>query len=530
MNTPSGADTGLLAPVRVGAPAEQATSDEAWLRAMLDAEVGLVRAQASLGVVPQRAADAIAKTASTDVLDPRTLAQVARGAANPVVGLVSALTAAVAATDPAAADYVHRGSTSQDIMDTAAMLVAHRTSTLILADLRSVAAALARLAEQHQNTAMPGRTLAMHAVPTTFGLKAAGWLQGVLDAAQWLERLRTYGMPAQLGGAAGTLAGYAQYARIHADSLHPSPPATSTTAPTNATSSSPDAAPRSSIFDPAPRADTTSTSTSIPTSAFDAAEYISHLIAAFSTQVGLAEPVLPWHAVRTPFAELGAALAAVTGALGKIALDVQTLSRTEIAEAAEPAQAGRGVSSAMPHKRNPALATLIRSAALQVPPLALILAQSMLAEDERSAGAWHAEWQPLRECLRLTGGAAYTAVELVEGLTIDAARMRSNLDLTGSLVISERIAAVLAPVLGKAPAQRLLTQLSAQARETGKPLRDLLRDAPELAGQFTDEQLADLTDPVQYTGVPELLIARVLARHATWAKTQPAAPSPSPSP
>jgi len=307
-NTPPGADTGLLSPVRVGAPAEEATSDEAWLRAMLDAEVALVRAQASLGVVPQSAADVIAETARTGTLDARSLAHVARGAANPVVGLVSALTAAVAATDREAADYVHRGSTSQDIMDTAAILVADRTSALILADLDSVATALARLAERHQDTPMPGRTLAMHAVPTTFGLKAAGWLQGVLDAAQWLDRLRKTGMPAQLGGAAGTLAGYAEYARIHATSADS----------TNA------------ALDPA------------AASAFNAADYISKLITAFSAEVGLVEPVLPWHAVRTPFAELGAALAAVTGALGKIALDVQTLSRTEIAEAAEPVQAGRG--------------------------------------------------------------------------------------------------------------------------------------------------------------------------------------------
>ncbi|MGO4422680.1 3-carboxy-cis,cis-muconate cycloisomerase, partial [Streptomyces sp. MCAF7] len=341
--------------------------DEAWLQALLDAEAGLVRAQARLGVVPEEAAAAITRTARAGRLDLVRLAHRSRGAANPVVALVEELTAAVARTDPDSAEYVHRGSTSQDIMDSAAMLVAHRTTGLILADLDRVAAALARLAEEHRDTAMPGRTLALHAVPVTFGLKAAGWLQAVLETGERLHGLREQ-LPVQLGGAAGTLAGYLEYARI-AESGY-------------------------------------------------VAGYGEKLLAAFAAELGLAEPVLPWHTARAPVARIGSTLTEVTGALGKFAVDVQTLSRTEIAEVSEPAAAGRGVSSAMPHKRNPALATLIRSAALQVPALAMVLAQAMLAEDERPAGVWHAEWQPLRECLRLAGGAAHTAVELAEGLSV----------------------------------------------------------------------------------------------------------------
>ncbi|NMK99640.1 3-carboxy-cis,cis-muconate cycloisomerase, partial [Staphylococcus capitis] len=157
-------------------------------------------------------------------------------------------------------------------------------------------------------------------------------------------------LPVSLGGAAGTLAGYLEYAGQHGA---------------------------------------------------DPAVFVEKLNAAFAHRTGLAASGLPWHALRTPIADIGSTTAFVTGALGKFAVDVLTLGRTEIAEVAEPAPPGRGVSSAMPHKRNPVLATMIRSAALQVPSLSVVLTQSLMSEDERSAGGWHAEWLVLRECLRL---------------------------------------------------------------------------------------------------------------------------------
>jgi 3-carboxy-cis,cis-muconate cycloisomerase len=167
----------------------------------------------------------------------------------------------------------------------------------------------------------------------------------------------------------------------------------------------------------------------------------------------------------------------------------------------------------MPHKRNPALATMIRAAALQVAPLVAGLAQSTLAEDERSAGVWHAEWQPLRECLRLAGGAAATAVELAGGLTLDTDRMRTNLELTSGLVVSERLAAVLAPVLGKAPAKELLSRASAEAVRSGRSLGAVLSDAEELSGRLSAEELSALLDPAGYTGAAGVLVDRVLLRY-----------------
>ncbi|MGC5346477.1 lyase family protein [Streptomyces sp. DT171] len=461
-------DAGLLSPVRAGTPVEAATSDLACLQAMLDAEAALVRAQAGLGNVPVAAARTIGELADAGRLDLREIARLGRGAANPVVALVQAFTALVAEEDPEAADHVHRGSTSQDILDTALMLVAARSLDLLVADLDRTAGSLRALADEHRRTTMAGRTLALHAVPTTFGLKAAGWLAAVGRATARLRRLRSTGLYVQLGGAAGTLAGYVEYERLHREARRESVPA----------------------------------------------GYAERLTERFAAETGLSAPDLPWHTDRTPFAALAGELALVTGALGKIAVDVQSLARTEVAEVAEPAAAGRGVSSAMPQKRNPALATLIRSAALQVPAYAGVVTQAMLSEDERSAGAWHAEWQPLRECLRLAGGAAHTAAELVAGLEVSPGRMRTNLELTGGLIVSERLAAVLAPVLGKAAAKELMSRAAATAAAEGLSLAAVLAKEPETAGRFDEDDLERLTRPDDYTGAAAELVERALLRYA----------------
>ncbi|MFJ8195237.1 3-carboxy-cis,cis-muconate cycloisomerase [Streptomyces sp. NPDC096094] len=457
-----GPDAGLFSPVRAGTPVEEAVCETAWLQAMLDAEAALARAQAALGTVPDHAARAITRAARAERFDPRALALQARETANPVVGLVRALTEAVAAEDRQAAEYVHRGSTSQDVLDTGTMLVCRRALDLIRVDLDRTAAALAELADRHRGTVMAGRTLTLHAVPTTFGLKAAGWHRLVQDAADRIGTARS-GLPVSLGGAAGTLAGYLEF-----------------TGPRNGTER-PDG-------------------------------YPERLVAAFADETGLARPRLPWHALRTPVADTAAALAFTTGALGKLAVDVQVLGRTEIAEAAEPAVAGRGSSSAMPHKRNPVLSTLIRSAALQVPLLTAGLTQCLVTEDERSAGVWHAEWLLLREALRLTGGAAWTAAELAEGLAPDPGRMLRNLGLTGNQVVSERLAALLAPSLGRARAKDLLTRASLTADRQQRPLLDVLRTLPEVTAHHTVAELEELLDPTAYVGDAPALAARACAQ------------------
>lgn len=436
-------DTGLLAPGWAGSPASAATSDTAYLRALLDAEAALTRAQASLGLAPAAAAAAVSGAARAGAFDVASIALRARSGGNPVIPLVADLTAAVPAEH---GPYVHRGATSQDILDSATMLVAARALDVLLGDLDRTARALARLAEEHRDTVLPGRTLTQHAVPTTFGLKAAGWRSLVLDARDRVHAVRS-SLPAQLGGAAGTLAAF---------------------------------------------------------TAFGAAD-TGALTAAYARELGLAEPVLPWHTLRTPVADLAGALAFTAGALGKTAVDVLTLSRTEIAEVAEGTGGG---SSAMPHKANPVRATLVVAAARRAPLLAATLYGALAAEDERPAGAWHAEWEPLRDLLRLVGGAAAEAAELTEGLRVDAATMRDHLGLTHGLIVSERLAAHLAPLLGRARAKDLLTRAAERAVTEGRPLADVLGTEPDLTGL----DLADLTDPTHYTGSAGALTDRALER------------------
>ncbi|WP_151770477.1 3-carboxy-cis,cis-muconate cycloisomerase [Streptomyces abyssomicinicus] len=443
LSHPAPSEAGLLSPGQAGSPAAGATGDAAFLAALLEAEAALTRAQAALGLAPAEAAEAVTAAAVPDRFDVHALARRAAGGGNPVIPLVADLTAAVGGTY---GPYVHRGATSQDIMDTATMLVAARALDLVLADLDRTEGALARLAAAHRATPMPGRTLSQHAVPTTFGLKAAGWRSLVLDARDRLRAVRA-ALPAQLGGAAGTLAAFGAYG---ADD----PPA---------------------------------------------------LAAAYARELGLAEPPLPWHTLRTPVADLAGALALTTGALGKLAADVLTLARTEIAELAEPSGGG---SSAMPHKANPVRSTLIAAAARRAPQLAASLFGCLVAEDERPAGAWHAEWEPLRDLLRLAGAAAHQAADLAEGLRVDASAMRDHLGVTHGLIVSERLSVALAPVLGRARAKELLTEAARRAYAEGLPLVDVLREQPELR----DVDLASLTDPAEYTGSAATLTDRALER------------------
>jgi 3-carboxy-cis,cis-muconate cycloisomerase len=450
---PVESDAGLLAPGWTGSPAAAATGDGAYLRALLDAEAALTRAQAALGLAPAEAATAVTEAARSGAFDVRSLAERARGGGNPVIPLVADLTAAVGTMY---GPYVHRGATSQDVLDTATMLVAARTLDLVLADLGGTESALAGLAAEHRDTAMPGRTLTQHAVPTTFGLKAAGWRSLVLDARDRIAVVRA-SLPAQLGGAAGTLAAFTVFAPVTGGGTPDTP------------------------VDTRP------------------------LVAAYARELGLREPELPWHTLRTPIADLAGALAFTAGALGKIAVDVLTLARTEIAEVAEGSGGG---SSAMPHKANPVRSTLIAAAARRAPQLAATLYGAMAADDERPAGAWHAEWEPLRDLLRLVGGAARDAVELTRGLRVDADAMRRHLDLTQGLIVSERLAAELAPVLGRARAKELLTRTAARVHTEARPLADLLAEEPDLK----DLDLADLTDPARYTGSAGDLTDRALER------------------
>ena len=445
---------GLLGPLSGGSGADAEVSDRAVLQAMLDAERALAAASAKAGIVPDQAAAAIAGACQADGFDPDDLGRRALGAGNPVVPLVRDLTERVAgAAGPEAARWVHSGATSQDILDTAASLVAFRALGPILDDLEGAARAAADLADRHRATVMAGRTLGQQALPTTFGLKAAGWLVALDEAAAELERVRRTRLAAQLGGAAGTLAPLG------------------------------------------------------PAGVEVAAEYARVL--------GLCEPTLPWHTNRVRVAELAGALGAAAGVMGKLALDVTLLAQSEIGEVAEAAADGRGGSSTLPHKRNPVGAVLVRAATARVPGLVATLLAAMAQEQERATGAWHAEWEPQAELLRLAGGAAARTRELLEGLEVHPDRMRANLEATGGLLLTERVAGALADPLGRPAADDLVRRLAGEAAGGGRPLRDVLLADQAVRAHLDEVGIDRLLDPAGYLGSASRLIDRALAAHRT---------------
>lgn len=361
----------------------------AWLAAMVRVEQAWLDALARAGIAPATAAlDGLAGPG-----DVESLARAAEAAGTPVPALVALLRER--ASGPGA-DWVHRGLTSQDVIDTGLVLCLRDVVDRLRAELRDQVGSLAALVRAHRDSVMAGRTLTQHAVPTTFGVKAAGWLGGVLDAADVLGRVR---LPVQLGGAAGTLSAAVELARLRG----------------------------------------------VP----DPVRAVRAVVADAAAALGL-DAAAPWHTTRAPVVAAGVALAGCTGAWGRIATDVATLSRPEIGELAEPAGPGRGGSSTMPQKRNPVLSVLIRRAALAAPGLLSTLhLAAALAGDERPDGAWHAEWTTLRDLARHTVVAAGQTGELLAGLHVDAERMRATADAAWDDLTAERRA--VAAVAGGEP-------------------------------------------------------------------------------
>ena len=431
------------APLIVPGAILEAVSGRSWLAAMLEAERALASAGAQAGVVPADAAAAIAEACSIDGYDWERLLVEGRSTGNPAEPLVRALATRVGGD---AARWVHHGATSQDVMDTAAMLVSRRAIDLVLRDLSRVADACSTLARVHRDTPMAGRTLLQHAVPTTFGLKAAGWLVAVLDARSRLVEIREGGLAAQLGGAAGTMAALGERGVAVA--------------------------------------------------------------ALYAKALELAEATVPWHANRVRIAELGAALEIMAGVLAKVALDLQLLAQTEVGEVREGGREGR--SSAMPQKRNPVGAMWTRACAALTRGHASVLTAALAAEHERAAGAWQAEWAALSGALATAGGAATALAGALEGLEVDAGRMRANLGLTGGQVASERLASILAARLGREEARALVRAASLRAAEAGRPLAEELAT---LDTGLTEAELDGALDPTTYLGSAGVLVDRALARY-----------------
>jgi 3-carboxy-cis,cis-muconate cycloisomerase len=430
--------------------AMRAVCDDArTLQHMLDFEAALARAEAATGVIPRAAVDAIAKAGNAESFDMADLAEAATRSGNLAIPLVKALTSAVAKSNPEAARYVHWGATSQDVIDTAVMLTLRAGIDVLLVDLDRAIAGFAALARKHRNTAVVARTWLQHALPMPFGLKLAEYAAALHRSKLRLARLREETLALQFGGAAGTLAALG-----------------------------------------------------------DKGLEVSEALA---RELKLPLPEAPWHTHRDRIAEAASVFAIIAGTCGKIARDVSLMMQTDVGEAFEPAGEGRGGSSTMPHKRNPVAAASALGAATMAPNLAATIFAAQVQDHERSAGPWHAEWPTLPALMLVTSGALAAIVDLAEGLKVDGARMRENLNATHGLIMAEAVTFALAEKIGKSDAHHLIEVASKKAVADKKHLRDVLTSDSKVTDHLDAKQIAALFEPMAYQGASQALIDRLLA-------------------
>ena len=438
----------LLAPMLSSGPMRRICDDATTLQHMLDFEAALARAEAATGVIPRGAVEPIAKACKAETFDVAELAEAATHSGNLAIPLAKALTAQVAKADAEAARYVHWGATSQDVIDTAAMLSLRAGIDVLLADLDRAIQGFAALAQKHRHTATVARTWLQHALPMPFGLKLAEYAAALHRSKLRLKRLREETLALQFGGAAGTLA-------------------------------------------------------ALSDKGLAVSEALAH-------ELKLPLPEAPWHTHRDRFAEAASVLAIITGSCGKIARDISLMMQTDVGEAFEPSGEGRGGSSTMPHKRNPVAAASALAAATMAPNLAATIFAAQVQDHERSAGPWHAEWPTLPALMLVTSGALDAIVDLAEGREVDTARMRQNLDATHGLIMAEAVSFALAEKIGKADAHQVVEAASKKAVADKKHLRDVLTSDSKVTAQLDANKLAGLFEPMAYQGASQALIDRLL--------------------
>jgi len=439
----------LLAPMLSSAAMRAVCDDAACLQNMLNFEAALARAEAATGVIPQSAAGPIAAACRAESFDLAALADASTRSGNLAIPLVKALTSNVAQQNADAARYVHWGATSQDVIDTATMLTLRAAIDILLGDIDRAVAGFAKLARQHRDTAVVARTWLQHALPMPFGLKLAEYAAALHRSRKRLRRLRTEALALQFGGAAGTLAALGDKGLAVAERL--------------------------------------------------------------AQELRLPLPDAPWHTHRDRIAEAASVFAIIAGTCGKIARDVSLMMQTDVGEAFEPSGEGRGGSSTMPHKRNPVAAASALGAATMAPNLAATILAAQVQDHERSAGPWHAEWPTLPTLLLVTSGALAAIVDIAEGLEVDTARMRANLDATGGLIMAEAVTMALAKKIGKSDAHHLIEAASKKAVADKKHLREVLISDPQIVAQLSADKITELFEPMAYQGASQALIDRLLA-------------------
>lgn len=419
--------------------------DGATLARYVEVEVALARVQGALGIIPKDAARAIAQRADAAKLDLEQMKRETEIVGYPILPLVHQ----VAKMCGDAGGYLHWGATTQDIMDMATVLQVRAALDLIDHDLAELDGILDAMAATYRDAPMAGRTHLQHALPITFGYKAAVWLMMVRRHRQRLEQLRPRVLVGQFGGAAGTLASLGdQGLAVHA---------------------------------------------------------------ALMADLGLEAAPVTWHVARDGLAEAVQYLALVAGSLGKIALDVMLMMTNELGEAFEPFVKGRGASSTMPQKRNPISCELMSSAARAVRQHAGLMLDAMVQDFERATGPWHVEWSAIPEAFILTSGALNQAKFMLAGLEVDTARMATNLELSGGLIVAEAVMMGLAPHLGRQVAHDVVYDACRVAAREKRKLADVLQQDATVSAKLDRSQIESLCDPANYLGAAPLMVDRTRA-------------------
>ena len=429
---------------------DQIYSDHETIKSLLQFEAALARAEAKAGVIPGPDARAIAAACQSEEFEVADIASHAALSGNIAIPLVKKLTEIVAKQNKDAARFVHWGATSQDAIDTAAILQLRRALEVMDQNLAKLTAALGDLAEKYRGTPVVARTWMQQALPTTFGFIVAGWLDAMLRHRARLAELRANNLVLQFGGAVGTLAALAGRGPAVAKAL--------------------------------------------------------------AEELGLPLPTMPWHTHRDRIVEIAAALGLCVGTFGKIARDIALHVQTEIGELAEPGGEGRGGSSTMPHKRNPVTCASVLAASVRMPGLVSTLLSAMQQEHQRALGGWQAEWETLPELVMLAGGALHHLAEMIPGLQVDAVRMLENLDATHGLIFAEAVTMALGDRLGKIPAHMLVEAACKKALNEKRHLKDVLREDPSLRGYLTPADLEGLFDVRNYLGNADEFVREVLAQ------------------
>jgi len=451
----SGLDSAIFADMFGTARMREIFGDDAFLARCVEVEAALARAQGRLGIISAEAADAITHAAASltsgrEVLDLARLKKETETVGYPILPLVRQM----AEFSGEAGRYLHWGATTQDIMDTAAVLQIRAGLLLIEEDLTAVRSHVAELARKYRDTPMAGRTHLQHALPVTFGYKAAIWLYALDRHADRLRELRPRVLLVQFGGAAGTLA---------------------------------------SLGD---------------------AEKSLATRAGLAGELSLGDPAITWHAVRDGIAETLQVLALLGGSLGKIAFDIMLMSATEFGEAAEPFVQGRGSSSTMPQKRNPISCELILAAAKVLRQQAGLVLDAIVTDFERATGPWHVEWVAVPEAFGYAAGAIHQARFMLGGLIVDPARMAKNLAMTHGLIVAEAVMMGLAPYTGRNEAHDLIYDACRAAIERDHPLLDVLLETPAVVDPLGSQKLRELTDPANYLGAAPAMVDRMLGGRA----------------